>query len=128
MISSFYLTVCLEIQLQIVRESQNETNITVTSSPKVRWSLGTCSSVNSNLDTTVYQYGSLFVERCCIAPGKHTLTCDSTIPTRGWKDAYLTIDGHTYCDNFIGFKLMQKITVAGADSDLDIDGNTSLWF
>ena len=121
--ASYYLTVCLEIQLQIVGAFQNETNITLTSGAKVRWSLGTCSSVNTNVDNRGHQYGSLLVERCCIAPGKHTLTCDSTIPTRGWKNAYLTIDGRTYCDNFIGFQLRQKITVAGTSSVLNIGCN-----
>ena len=115
-----YLTVCLEIRLKIDEQSAQETNITQGSSPKVRWKLGTCSSVNSDIANTVYQYGSTFVERCCILPGRHTLTCDSSIPTRGWKGAYLNIGGHTYCDNFIGYKLMQKIFAGGTNSFIKI--------
>ena len=114
MIAKFFpIAVCLEIQLQIAGEIYNTTNITFDGSSEVRWTLGTCSSVNSKFENTEYQYGSSFVERCCLVPGKHTLTCDSIIPTRGWKGAYLPIDGVTYCDNFINYKLMQKIIVAG---------------
>ena len=115
--NSFYLTVCLEIQTQIDELSPNETIINDDYSQHLRWSFGICSSVNSDAENPVYQYGSIFVERCCLVPGRHTLTCDSSIPTRGWKNAHLTIAGHIYCDNFIGFKLMQNIIVSGINSD-----------
>ena len=55
----------------------------------------------------------MYTDRCCIAPGKHRLTCYNNPPARGWKNEYLMIDGHRYCDNFVGFKSMQKIAVTG---------------
>ena len=115
--NSFHFTVCLEIKVHIDGSTPSEKNITHDNSPNLRWSFGTCSSVNSDLENSVYEYGSIFVERCCLIPGMHTLTCDSNIPTRGWKNAHLTIAGHIYCDNFIGFKLMQNIIASGGNSD-----------
>ena len=111
--NSFHFTVCLEIQVHIDGLSPSETNINHDNSQNLRWNFGTCSSVNSDFNGSVYEYGSIFVERCCLVPGRHTLTCDSIIPTRGWKYAHLTIAGHTYCDNFIGFNIMQNIYVSG---------------
>ena len=117
---SFYFTVCLDIQIRIDGQFQSETNITRDNDQHLRWSFGTCFSVNSDLKNPVYKYGSIFLERCCLVPGMHTLTCDSSIPTRGWKDAHLTIAGHIYCDNFIGFKLMQNIIVSGINCIVQI--------
>lgn len=32
----------------------------------------------------------------------------------GWRnDAYMRIDGHRYCDNFVSYKSFQKIVVNG---------------
>ena len=111
--NSFYFTVCLEIQLQIDKEPLDEKGIGIYEYPTVRWNLGTCTSLNSDFENTTYNYESRFFERCCLAPGKNILSCHNNIPIRGWKDAFLIIGGHTYCDNFIGYKLLQHVVVTG---------------
>ena len=106
---AIYLTVCLDMELQI--EENND--MTAQNDPNVRWDLGPCSSLNSYFENAIYGYESRFIERCCLAPGKYILSCYSSIPTRGWKNAFLMINGHPFCDNFIGDRLLQKIDVTG---------------
>ena len=80
---------------------------------RVRWTIGNCSSSNSYLESTGYNFPAVYTERCCLTPGRHTLSCYNDPPAQGWKDAYITIDGHRYCDDFANFKSFQKVDVTG---------------
>ena len=75
---------------------------------RMKWSLGNCSSS--------YEYRRIdfgHSERCCLTPGMYTLTCENTKTPVGWYDGYVEIQGHKYCHDFMGYKAMRQITIAG---------------
>ena len=110
-----FLLVCLDVQLNVVGKTQNESTTILENISTARWILGSCSSLNSIDYGAKYQYPALYTERCCLAPGIHTLVCYNDPPARGWKDSYILINGHRYCDDFLGFKSFQKIIATGAN-------------
>ena len=74
----------------------------------LRWSLGTCSSGNSDVK---YEAAAQYKERCCLTPGEHILLCHTSDYSLGWKHAQIRINGHSYCDDYISLKAMRKITI-----------------
>ena len=110
--------VCFDIKLNIAGESQNENDTILNRNSTVRWKLGTCSSLNSIEAGTTYQYPGLYTERCCLESGRHTLLCHNIPPARGWKDAYVLIDGHRLCDDFVNYRSFQKILITGASFNI----------
>jgi len=70
------------------------------------WSLGAC-------DSTEIAYENLqkYVQRCCLEPGQHTLTCINNRTPYGWGDGYIEIQGHRYCDDFMSYRLIQTVTI-----------------
>ena len=114
------LIVCFDIQLNIVGEAQDETSNLERENVTMRWKLGTCTSLNSIQTGATYQYPALYTERCCLEPGRYTLVCYNSPPSQGWNDAYLTINGRRYCDDFISYKSFQKILVTGTYPDVEI--------
>ena len=109
------LIVCFDIQLNIVGEAQDETSNLERENVTMRWKLGPCTSLNSIESGATYQYGSVYTERCCLEPGRHTLVCYNDPPSRGWNDAYILINGHRYCDDFISYKSFQNVLVPGTN-------------
>ena len=79
----------------------------------IRWKLGACASLNSNDRWLAYEYPAIYTERCCLRPGRHTLTCYNEPPARGWGNASIMIDGHRYCDNFVSYRSFQKVVIKG---------------
>ena len=77
-----------------------------------QWTLGSCSGpkydLQSSSSLTIYYY-----DRCCLVPGKYTLTCSNLQDTKGWGNVIFTIDGKQYCDDFVGFEAMRSVTVKG---------------
>ena len=73
------------------------------------WTLGPCTKALSE----VYHRTGDFVERCCLEPGKHILTCHTGGRDLGWKGAHITIDGHIYCDDFISSMAMREVLIEG---------------
>ena len=61
------------------------------------------------------QYGipNLYTQRCCLKPGQYTLTCVNRRNPVGWGEGYLDIQGHRYCNDFMSYRIMQKITIKG---------------
>ena len=104
---------CFDIQLNIFGETQKDDSTLLKKNATMRWKLGPCSSLNSVQSGATYQYPALYTERCCLEPGKYTLVCYNDPPSRGWNDAYLLINGHRYCDEFISYKSRQKIYITG---------------
>ena len=111
----YILIACLDVRLNIVGKTENENTTLLKKKSTVRWQLGPCSSLNSIYEDTIaeYHFPALYTERCCLNPGRHTLLCHSKPAAQGWKDEYILIDGHRYCDNFIGYESFQKIFVTG---------------
>ena len=106
------LIACFDIQLNIVGETQDWIRLLKKNST-VRWKLGTCASLNFIESGATYQYPAIYTERCCLEPGKYTLACYNNPSARGWNNAYILINGHRYCDDFINYKSFQKILVTG---------------
>ena len=91
-----------------------------------RWTLGSCSSLNSVEKYETYQYPAVYTERCCLEPGVHTLVCYNDPPAQGWKDTYLIINTHRYCNDFYGYQSFQKVTVTGTRQNCNPDLNMIL--
>ena len=98
--------VCVDIELHIGDETKLSSTAHIKKSP-VRWNLGDCSSVKGS----EYHFKALYIQRCCLQPGIQLLSCYSDPPAVGWKGAYITIDGHRYCDNFVGYRFLQKLNI-----------------
>ena len=73
----------------------------------IRWTLGECKNPES------YDDFSSYVERCCLAPGQYTLTCQNTDHPDGWYGGYIEIQGHRHCDDFLAYKAMRRIIIKG---------------
>ena len=71
-----------------------------------QWLLGTCNSIGKE-----YKNFKKYIDRCCLKPGQYTLTCINTKNPYGWGDGYVEIQGHRYCDDFMSYRLLQKITI-----------------
>ena len=104
---------CTDVQLNVVGETQDKTSTILKKNSTARWMLGSCSSLNSFEDDITYQYPAIYTERCCLGPGRHMLICYSNPPSRGWKNTYILINGHRFCDDFVTYKSFQKVLVTG---------------
>ena len=71
------------------------------------WTLGPCSSSNNYSDHKQY------IQRCCVLPQQHILTCYNTKKSEGWKGGYVEIRGHRYCNDFMDYKAIRRIDVRG---------------
>ena len=105
--------VCFDVQLNVVGDTQNDTSNILKDSSTARWKLGTCSSLNSIEVDTGYDYPALYTQRCCLESGMYTLLCYNIQPALGWKDSYLLINGHRYCDDFLTYKSYQTMILPG---------------
>ena len=80
----------------------------------LEWQIGPCYNNGTwYLDKNIENYKKFekYIERCCITPGQHTLTCINKQKPFGWGMGYIEIQGHRYCDDFMSYRLMQKITI-----------------
>ena len=73
------------------------------------WKFGSCHS------SLLYGYNKQYTERCCLAPAlEYTLIC-KMVNGFGWGDGFMEIEGHRYCDDFIGYRAMRRVTILGID-------------
>ena len=72
------------------------------------WKFGPCFKSQTHTDEKVYSE-----KGCCVQPGNYTLTCYNTKSPYGWKNGKITINGQDYCDDFIGYKAMRRVTIKG---------------
>ena len=73
----------------------------------IAWSIG-------SLSGGPYGDNTNYTERYCLAPGEYTLTCRNQV-ARGWFGGFLEIQGHKYCQDFLEYTAMRKITILGID-------------
>ena len=73
----------------------------------VNWKFGHCNNARQYDDYREY------IQRCCLNPGKHTLTCINNDKPDGWKNSRLSIQGVDFCHDFMSFKVFRQITVEG---------------
>ena len=89
----------------------------------IKWKLGQCDSPKTYYPELYRLVGTkalgkkyLYGHRCCMDGNQHTLTCAIKYVSKkhaGWADNYLTIQGRRYCDDFVGFSAMRKVSVTG---------------
>ena len=97
LIQKILISVCVEIE------------VTTSVEPHLLdWKLGPCFKSREHTNDKVYNQ-----KGCCIEPGNYTLTCYNTQSPDGWKKGKITINGNDYCDDFIGYKAMRRITIMG---------------
>ena len=84
------------------------------------WKLDSCygpKRYGSNMSIKRYENSmesiQIHHDRCCLLPGKYTLVCMNTKSTYGWGNVTFEIDDKRYCDDFVGYKAMRKISVEG---------------
>ena len=70
------------------------------------WSLGSCDSIGIK-----YSKHTKYLERCCLQPGEHILTCINRRNPYGWDSGYIEIQGHRFCDDFMSHRMIQKINI-----------------
>ena len=87
------------------------TVLTVMNGKDVEWHIGTCNSLE-----ITYQETNRYLHRCCLQPGEYLLTCINKRNPYGWNHGYIEIQGHRYCDDFLSYKSMQKITIKSMNS------------
>ena len=73
-----------------------------------KWKLGHCNSIGIDYDNKMQ-----YIHKCCLKPGLHTLTCINKREPYGWDEGYIEIQGHRYCNDFLSYRLMQRITIKG---------------
>ena len=93
---------------------------------KGNWTLGPCSSIHNYRHTSSSVRQTEYTERCCMAPGKHILTCKGNpsgeFDIKGWNalnGGFLEIQGHKYCDDAIFYNSMQTIHIVGTGGMID---------
>ena len=72
------------------------------------WTLGSCGKTQEYADYNVY-----YEKSCCVRPGNYTLACYNTKLPYGWKKGKITINGQDYCDDFMGYKALRRVTIIG---------------
>ena len=86
------------------------------------WNIGSCSSVNVYPDViytderhlyTKAQLMRTLTRSCWLAPSDHVLECYNKDYSKGWPNAYIEIQGHRYCDDFVSIKALRRIRIAG---------------
>ena len=70
------------------------------------WKLGNCSSSLGFVKPGIY------IEKCCVSPGDHILTCDNHEGT-DWSRNVLTIKGHQFCNDYVGYTAMIRLNIEG---------------
>ena len=70
------------------------------------WFLGECHSAEYSRDAEKYK------DKCCIPNGDHLLSCKSS-QNAGWINAFVTIKGHTFCDDIVGVNKFTTINIPG---------------
>ena len=87
---------CFEISLRKVSNSSS-------------WALGSCYS------SVQYSEPGVYVEKCCISSGLHVLTCNND-DDDDWSRSPLILQGHEFCNDYVGNKAMIHINLTGVSS------------
>ena len=68
------------------------------------WAIGTCYS------SLQYQNPGIYIERCCVLPGDHILTCIQP-DNDDWSQGVLTLLGHEFCNDYVGNIAMIQLNI-----------------
>ena len=75
-----------------------------------KWQMGSC---YGPMDSVKLKSNGTYLSRCCLEPGVYTLICKNDVGPYGWGNSFLEIFGQKYCDDFVGYKGMREVIVAG---------------
>ena len=103
MILSEYFLVCMTIKLHIGDQYQEQHF-------SLNWEIDYCYGPKNSVK---YQANKIYLDRCCLSPGVHTLICRNDARFFGWGDSFIEILGQRYCDDFVGYKGLRKVVVEG---------------
>ena len=110
-----FISVCIETRTEI--GAHEDENLYF----KRKWKMGSCRGPSKEYTRNAnYTSNTTYVERCCLAPGMHILTCLNEIGPYGWGNGYIEILGQRYCDDFVGFRAMRKVSLLGKMLKLNI--------
>ena len=70
------------------------------------WKLGACSS------SLQYSIPGIYIEKCCISPGDHILTCMNP-EGNDWSRSALNLLGHEFCNDYVGNTAMIPLNIKG---------------
>ena len=74
------------------------------------WKIGSCYGPQR---IAKYKAKSIYFDRCCLRPGIYTLVCKNDKGPYGWGNSSLEILGQRYCDDFVGYKGLRRVAIAG---------------
>ena len=83
---------CFDISLRKVRDTAS-------------WELGSCSL------SLEYVTPGVYIEKCCVTPGEHILTCNNH--EDDWSRSVLILRGHHFCNDYVGYKAMIRLNISG---------------
>ena len=98
------ISVCMQIYMSL-GENDNETDLF-----SREWTMGSCYGPKLGKS---YLPNEIWYDRCCLPEGQYVLTCTNTRSVYGWGNATFKINEKQYCDDFVGFTAMRKISVKG---------------
>ena len=76
----------------------------------LNWEMDYCYGPQNSVK---YQANKIYLDRCCLSPGVYTLICRNVARSFGWGDSFIEILGQRYCDDFVGYKGLRRVIVAG---------------
>ena len=88
----------------------------------IKWGFGGCRVSFTKTFLKSHDYKGKFktlhalTERCCTEEVENLLSCEVShlyADQQGWADNYLEIQGHQYCNDFIGYMAIRKVTIQG---------------
>ena len=78
------------------------------------WSLGNCSSSHKWMGPGTY------TEKCCLSGGTHVLMCKTGRTKNDWSGTVVTVMGHRFCEDFVGYETAIAINISGVFTNRDI--------
>ena len=109
----FSFAVCIDVR--IINPTQS-----LQSYRSIKWELGSCVASSNYINRGTYgnYYRSTYsvTERCCTDELANDLSCmilHVNAKNEGWADGYMEIQGHHYCNDFIGYSSLRKVLIKG---------------
>ena len=75
--------------------------------PENKWSFSHCSSPHK------WMGGGMYIQKCCLSGGAHILTCKTSRHNYDWSSYAVTILGHRFCEDFVGYEDAVAINISG---------------
>ena len=70
------------------------------------WAFGSCSN------TLEYSKSGVYIEKCCMPQGVYILSCNNH-DDDDWSRSTLSLQGHEFCNDYVGNSAMIQLNLAG---------------